>query len=327
MDTIQYNLKDITQKLLKVIPDIKALYLFGSRRHNTRSIRSDIDILVDSESYIKAVSCREFAENICPALDLFVIQGNRAISSMNESYVEAESVQDLIQKIDAKLFWDKNSGFVKNDKTEWNFETAVGVRFPPSILPSSFLAHDIIKDYFERIEHTGLPSRPYIGDTFEDAAWYITKILKRMVLQPKDLCAKGVAKDGWTVKLSNEYDFQNLFWSVVKPWLPELAREEITITYDGQKKNADFNLFGNKIILEMKHIKDKGTKAAVVKTLAGLKDFYKAHLNAKVLIFALLVNEDVEIDIRKWHKDFSYLHTEPKVITRIIINPKNAEQS
>ena len=122
--------------------------------------------------------------------------------------------------------------------------------------------------------------------------------------------------------LSNEYDFQNLFWTVVKPWLPNLAREEVAITYDNQKKNADFNLFGNKIIIEMKHIKDAGTKAAVVKTLTGLKEFYKEHPNARVIIFAILVEESVEIDIRKWHKDFSYLQTEPKVITRVVVNHK-----
>jgi len=202
MDTIQYNLKNITQKLLEFIPNIKALYLFGSRRHNTKSIRSDIDILIESDFYIKAVNCREFAENICPALDLFVIQGNRAISSMNESYVESESTQDLIQKIHAKLFWDTASGFVKNDQMEWVVETAKGVRFIPTIMPNSFLANDIIRDYFEKVEHDGLPTCPYIGDKYEDVAWFITKTLKRMVLQPTDLCPRGVAKDGWTVDLS-----------------------------------------------------------------------------------------------------------------------------
>lgn len=325
MDTIRYNLRDITQQLIGAIPEINALYLFGSRRHNTMSVRSDLDILILSDEYIKAVSCRKFAENICPALDFFIIQGNRAISSMNESYVEAESQEDLIQKINALLFWDKDNGFVEDDQICWEFETAVGIRFPPTILPSSFLAGDIVKDFFERVSREGLPVQPYLGNTYEEVAWFIAKIINRMVFAPPDLNPKGIAKEGWTVNLSNEYDFQNLFWSVVKPWLPNLAREEIAIIYDGQKKNSDFNIFGNKIIIEMKHIKDAGTKAAVVKTLSGLKNFYKEHANVKVLIFAVLVDQNVDIDIRRWHKEFSYLETDPKVITRIIINPKNAE--
>ena len=37
-----------------------------------------------------------------------------------------------------------------------------------------------------------------------------------MLFRREDLGKKGAAKDGWTVDLQSEYDFQNLFFTVIK---------------------------------------------------------------------------------------------------------------
>jgi hypothetical protein len=114
----------------------------------------------------------------------------------------------------------------------------------------------------------------------------------RQALEAADnLNAKG---KGWAVALRNEYDWQNLLFLVFKPWLPGLGREEATVTYDGQEKRADFNLFGSQLIVEMKHIKDGNTKGAVGKTLIGLRSFYEQHPNVRVILFAILVDRDVD---------------------------------
>ena len=71
----------------------------------------------------------------------------------------------------------------------------------------------------------------------------------------------------------------------------------------------------------MKHVKDGNTKAAVVKTLKGLEDFYKNHSNVRVLLFCILVEQNVELDDARWEADFSYAAKTPKVLTTVIRNP------
>src|SRR5260370_18570777 len=147
------------------------------------------------------------------------------------------------------------------------------------------------------------------------------KVVRHMVMLSSALAPKGRAREGWTVQLSSECDFQNLFYSVVKPWLPGLGREEVAIVYDGQTKNADFNLMGSQIIVEMKHVKDTSTKAAIGKTLAGLADFYSKHSNVRVVLFFILVEASVRLADRKWEKDFSYTTQSPQVLTTVVRNP------
>ena len=120
--------------------------------------------------------------------------------------------------------------------------------------------------------------------------------------------------------MENEYDFQNFFFLTVKPWLPGLGREDVTIRYDGQDKRADFNLFGSQLIWELKHIKDASTQAAVVKSLSGLKEFYSQHPNVRLIIFAILVEKNVTLDGAKWESDYTFTDSEPQVWTRIFRN-------
>lgn len=42
-----YDLRILTVKLAESFPEIEALYLFGSRRYRTGSMRSDMEILVE----------------------------------------------------------------------------------------------------------------------------------------------------------------------------------------------------------------------------------------------------------------------------------------
>jgi predicted nucleotidyltransferase len=42
-----YDLRELTGEMAKAFPEIEALYLFGSRRYRTGSLRSDVDILVE----------------------------------------------------------------------------------------------------------------------------------------------------------------------------------------------------------------------------------------------------------------------------------------
>lgn len=319
MNTLKYKLNEIVEALGRAIPAITSVALFGSRRYKTGSLRSDVDLLVFTNGYVRPVDLRTFALDRYPFLDLFLVTGARAVSVMNESFVDAANPQALLTKLDAIPIWERSAGLLRAE-VDWECEVAEGVAFIATLLPNT-LSEEVIRGFLERIEARDLPVRPYLGESVDAVAEFLLKVVRRMLFRREDLGKKGAAKDGWTVDLQSEYDFQNLFFTVIKPWLPELGREEITIVYDGQSKSADFNLFGSQIIVEMKHVKDGNTKAAVVKTLKGLEDFYKNHSNVRVLLFCILVEQNVELDDARWEADFSYAAKTPKVLTTVIRNP------
>jgi hypothetical protein len=316
-----YDLKELAQQLTEEFPQITALHLFGSRRYRTRSPRSDVDILVQHSDHIRPNSLRLFCDKYCPALDLFIVDTGKAVSCSNESYVQANSFDELIASLGAIQFWSKADGILAAD-IDWTFSVPVGVEFVPTAVmmsePFSFKWVASMRGYFRHLEREGLPTSPYIGSSALEIAVYFKELIKRLVAASSELNPKG---NGWEVKLVNEYDFQNLFFLSVKPWLPGLAREEVTITYDNQSKTADFNLFYSQIVVELKHIRDSNTKAAVGKTLEGLASFYTRHPNIRVLIFAILVARDVDLDDAKWESDFSYPNNEPAVMTIVVRQP------
>ena len=149
----------------------------------------------------------------------------------------------------------------------------------------------------------------------------VTDVAKRMILKPNDLGKRGQASDGWTVNLKSEYDCQNLFYTVMKPWIPSIGKEQVTIIYDEQNKIADFNLFGNKLIVEFKYIDDEDKKREVVKTLDGLSRFYKRNGNIRVLLMLLYVKEGVVLDDHKIASDYTFYTSAPRVITHVIRVP------
>jgi hypothetical protein len=98
-----YDLHNLTRELTKAFPQIEGLYLFGSRRYRTGSLRSDVDILVEprSESHIRLLDLRAFSAEQCPALDLFVAEEGKAVSWANESHVRAGSCGELVIRLEA----------------------------------------------------------------------------------------------------------------------------------------------------------------------------------------------------------------------------------
>jgi hypothetical protein len=132
------------------------------------------------------------------------------------------------------------------------------------------------------------------------AAAHIAEIARRMIFRSDQLDQKGDAKNGWTVNLSSKYDCQNLFFTVVKPWLPGLDREEVAIRFDDQEKIADFDLFEKRLIIEMKFIDSAAKKAEVVKTLDGLSRFYAGNANVGCLLFIIFVKPNVDLDDARW---------------------------
>ncbi len=103
-----------------------------------------------------------------------------------------------------------------------------------------------------------MPTSPYIGGSIAEVADFLEALIRRLPSQSPSPVkrAKGV-----TLNLFDEYDFQALFQVCVKPWLPALEREQLTVyIFDGNKKSADFHLLENRIIIEFKCVSDTNSK-------------------------------------------------------------------
>ena len=318
-----YDLRELTRALTEAFPQIEALYLFGSRRYRTGSPRSDVDILVGlgKDLHIRPQELRAFSSDYCRALDLFVAEGGKAVSCANESHVRADSFPELVARLEAICFWNRSEGLLTAD-IDWEIRLPTGIDFVPTAMmtlePIGGGWSRPFRTHAKEIEAAGLPVQPYLGSNTIDIAAFLVKALRQALEATDNLNPKG---KGWAVALRNEYDWQNLLFLVFKPWLPGLGREEATITYDGQDKRADFNLFGSQLIVEMKHIRDANTKGAVSKTLIGLRSFYEQHPNVRVILFAILVDRDVDLDDAKWESDFTFTERAPQVWTRIFRAP------
>lgn len=324
--TIQHDLYAVIERLTADQPAITALYLFGSRAYGTLSPRSDCDIIVRAapDGPIKGSDLRDFAAAHCAPLDLFLCTEARATSVSNDSYVFAGDFDTLITKLDAQLLWTRDAGFAEfafKASGDWTFEVSTLVDFVASVLPDAAVGEATWQYKMQKVEALSLPIQPYIGDSLAKASAQIVEIARRMVMKPQDLGQNGRAKSGWTVDLQSEYDSQNLFYTVVKPWLPGIGREEVAIEFDGQDKRSDFSLFESQLVIEMKFIDGPDKKREVVKTLDGLARFYARNANVRGLLFIIYVKDGVEVDDRRWEHDYTTRGTAPWVTTVVIRIP------
>jgi len=135
---VKYDLGQLADAIGDAHPEIEALYLFGSRRYQTKSVRSDVDILVVTNGYVKPADLRDFSEQYCTALDLFIVRDGRATSCQNESFIEAGSTSELIRQLDAIRFWQRNVGRIQA-KISWTIELRDDVTYMMTALPNTTL--------------------------------------------------------------------------------------------------------------------------------------------------------------------------------------------
>ena len=107
---------------------------------------------------------------------------------------------------------------------------------------------------------------------------------------------------------------------VLRPWIPSVEAENIAVVFDGNTKNADFSIKGNSIIVEAKYIDSTGKKNDTLKTLEGLKNFYSMNANVKLLMFIILIEETVDIDVHKVESEFSQVNNDPMINVKIFKN-------
>jgi CheY-like chemotaxis protein len=171
------------------------------------------------------------------------------------------------------------------------------------------------------LDNDNLPNT-LLGFSWAEVAEKISIIVEKALDVPKRFSNGSRAKNINTVnlKINSEYDFQNLIHIVLRPWLPSIEPENIAVIFDGNTKNADFSLKGNSLIIEAKYIDSTGKKNDTLKTLSGLRDFYRQNANVKALLFIILVEPSVDIDKHKVEEEFTQRSKVPSTIVKVIFN-------
>lgn len=177
---------------------------------------------------------------------------------------------------------------------------------------------EVIIDY---LENNSLPNT-LIGFSWKEITNNIATIVEKSLDVPCRFSNGSKARNIniSSIKISSEYDFQNLIHLVLRPWLPSVEAENIAVVFDGNTKNADFSIKGNSLIIEAKYIDSTGKKNDTLKTLEGLKLFYSKNANVKALLFLILVEESVIIDKHKIESEFSQQSKEPNIFIKVIYN-------
>lgn len=227
-----------------------------------------------------------------------------------------EHHQDFSKKLWNLIDYEENSSSWEDQLKSIIFHL---VKIRQQFISASFANQsEVIIDY---LENNSLPNT-LIGFNWNDIATNIATIVEKSLEVPSKFSNGTKAKNINTtsIKISNEYDFQNLIHLVLRPWLPSVEAENIAIIFDGNTKNADFSIKGNSLIIEAKYIDSTGKKNDTLKTLEGLKLFYSNNANVKALLFLILVENDVDIDKYKIEEKFSQQGKEPTVCVRIMFN-------
>lgn len=227
-----------------------------------------------------------------------------------------EHHQDFSKKLWNLIDYEENSSNWEDQLKSIIFHL---VKIRQQFISASFSNQsDLVIDY---LENNSLPNT-LIGFNWKDIANNIATIVEKSLDVPSKFSNGSKAKNinVGSIKISSEYDFQNLTHLVLRPWLPSLEAENIAVIFDGNTKNADFSIKGNSLIVEAKYIDSTGKKNDTLKTLEGLKTFYSNNANVKALLFLILVEEEVAIDKHKIESEFSQQSKEPIVCIRVMYN-------
>ncbi len=305
-NTKYVNLQKEIKKIIKKAPQISQIYIFGSRAFKTTSRSSDIDLLVISQSPTSLATEKEYVEDIHNPFDIFETSSIKcnAKSIKTGGYIFTRPIGflhkiNIVKQLQAILLWDKSKSFTKDIETFNHIEVYNDAIFLGSVLPEISNIRSNLKFVKEYYEEHDIPDTQ-LGLTEKEILSTISKIIK-IPFEDTFFSAwltSGKAKkfNCNCISIKSEYDFQNLIYFILKPWLPSiniLTNQDAIIKIDGNNKIADLSF--NNFLIEAKYISDTNSKANIVKTLSGLKAFYHSNPKVRGILFPILCEDGVKI--------------------------------
>ena len=150
-----------------------------------------------------------------------------------------------------------------------------------------------------------------------DVIEIIEKIGRRFDLVAQQLRKRYDSRE--TLVISDEYDVQNLFHTMLKLFFDDIRPEEWTPSYAGRSSRIDFLLKQEEVIIEIKKTRTSLKTKDVSDELIIDKERYRTHPNCKTLI-AFIYDPDRYIDNPKGlEADLS--ESEGSMLVKVIINP------
>lgn len=87
-----------------------------------------------------------------------------------------------------------------------------------------------------------------------------------------------------TIDFSDEYDLQDLFHSLLRPWVSDIRPEEYTPSYAGSSNRVDFLLYDQKIVCELKYVRDASHARRLGDELIVDVAHYRKHPDCEILV-------------------------------------------
>lgn len=136
---------DLKLTLLQIAEELElgraSVYLFGSRRYRTGSIRSDIDLLFVSPRPLLAEEAQRIFD-VEPYLDVFEVIGGEARSLINESRIRSDSQALLFEKLDTIALFEDGDWQASAD--EFVHQVVLGQRSPAATVVPLYDLYDAV---------------------------------------------------------------------------------------------------------------------------------------------------------------------------------------
>jgi hypothetical protein len=110
-------------------------------------------------------------------------------------------------------------------------------------------------------------------------------------------------RDGY--KIEDEYDLQDLMWTILQPLFPKIKDEDPTPKHGGKSSRTDFYIPELKTILELKHIRKDSDAKKLQKQLSDDLMQYSKRQEAEYLIFYVLIENNVVFDFSPIRGDYN----------------------
>jgi hypothetical protein len=98
-------------------------------------------------------------------------------------------------------------------------------------------------------------------------------------------------KGAQALSFSTEYDVQDLFHALLRPWVADIRPEEFTPSYAGSSTRMDFLLPKHNVVVELKFVRDRNHAKKIGDELIVDIDHYQRHPDCQHL-WCVVFNQD-----------------------------------